>query len=427
MAKTVVKKGFGFFSLIFAFLFGVICAVGGAAFAAYYVVTQVKIKDAVNTISGGSINYSDVITEEYAEKTVFELLGSAQTLASKANDGTLSLNDLNAISPLVGSTLNNFATTLQNDFGITLTVEGENGLLSTPMNELSTFVSDTVNSIEVAPALEKLSPETDLTDPVLHSIFYNEETQQAKTMNELVGDLTADGGVMNVLGDVKLCELLDYDPSSPDVNTVMKALANVTLRELTGNKVMEDFALGTLLGVNNDSPTFLKAIQSFSLNDLSNATTINSLKISDLLGIEPVDGDNSLIQVLIRKDVTIGNIEEKINELTVKDIMGNDIYEEDGVTLKGHWKYLLTKDDVEQNYTVNDIDAMITNMETNVQNARISDLVTDKIISIDDVNDLTKTLTFWSAEENASKSMTVGEMTLHELIQAAMTFAKKAS
>lgn len=172
MAKTVVKKGFGFFSLIFAFLFGVICAVGGAAFAAYYVVTQVKIKDAVNTISGGSINYSEVITEEYAEKTVFELLGSAQTLASKASEGTLSLNDLNNISPLVGSTLNNFATTLQKDFGITLTIEGENGLLSTPMNELSTFVSDTVNGIEVAPALEKLSPGTDLTDPVLHSTFY---------------------------------------------------------------------------------------------------------------------------------------------------------------------------------------------------------------------------------------------------------------
>lgn len=246
-------------------------------------------------------------------------------------------------------------------------------------------------------------------------------------MNELVSDLTADGGVMNVLGDVKLCELLDYDQNSPDVNTVMKALANVTLRELTGNKVMEDFTIGTLLGVNNDSPTFLKAIQSFSLNDLSNTTTINSLKISDLLGIEPVEGDNSLIQVLIRKNVTIGNIEEKINELTVKDIMGNDIYEEDGVTLKGHWKYLLTKDGVEQNYTVNDIDAMITNMETNVQKAKISDLVTNKIISVDDEKDLTKTLTFWSEEKNAYDSKIVGDMTLQELIRAAMTFAQDLS
>lgn len=110
--RTIVKKKGGWLGKIVALLLGVVigivAGVGGLVGAGYYIATQVKIKDAVNTVNGWTgmqIPLSDYLSDEYAEMTLLGVFdGTAQTL-TKISEGKGTLNDLNKISPFVDTFL----------------------------------------------------------------------------------------------------------------------------------------------------------------------------------------------------------------------------------------------------------------------------------------------------------------------------------
>ncbi len=108
-SPTIVKKG-GWLGKIVALLLGLViglvAGLGGLVGAGFYIVTQMKIKDATNTVgslAGIEIPLSDYLSDEYAEMTLLGLFnGTAQTLTNIGN-GTGTLGDLNKISPFVGT------------------------------------------------------------------------------------------------------------------------------------------------------------------------------------------------------------------------------------------------------------------------------------------------------------------------------------
>lgn len=108
--RVIVKKKGGllgkFIALFLGIIIGIVAGLGGLVGAGYYIATQIKIKDATNTItnlSGIEIPLSDYLSDEYAEMTLLGAFdGTLQTL-TKIGEGTGTLNDLDKISPFVGN------------------------------------------------------------------------------------------------------------------------------------------------------------------------------------------------------------------------------------------------------------------------------------------------------------------------------------
>ena len=128
--RVIVKKKGGWLGRIIALLLGIVIGIvaglGGLVGAGYYIVTQMKIKDATNTVtslSGIQIPLSDYLSDEAADKTVLGLIGSITDAATKISGGTGTLGDLNAISPFVGTLLKQKVIDLLASYGIETTAE----------------------------------------------------------------------------------------------------------------------------------------------------------------------------------------------------------------------------------------------------------------------------------------------------------------
>ena len=127
------KQKSGFWGKLLAvflgFLFGIIATIGSLAAIGYALFAKIKIKDgiaSVGKLTGKDVDYKEYITDEYAEKTVSELLKDLTSLASEFQDGKGSLSSLNKISPQVETQVTKIADTLQADYNIPLTVNSPN-------------------------------------------------------------------------------------------------------------------------------------------------------------------------------------------------------------------------------------------------------------------------------------------------------------
>ena len=73
----VVKKGSFFgklFLFLFAFILGAVSSIGAVVGVGYYAATKKSVKDIFNY---AGMDYSAYITDEYAEKTVWDPVGAA--------------------------------------------------------------------------------------------------------------------------------------------------------------------------------------------------------------------------------------------------------------------------------------------------------------------------------------------------------------
>ncbi len=234
------KKGGGFAGKLLAvflgFLFGIIVTIGSIAGVGYYLYAKMRIREGINLVGqimGNDIKYQDYITDEYADKTVAALLKDLQSLASSFSGKTITLDDLNRISPQVEKKVTDLANQLETQFNIPLTVTSPNkdeagnilddadnvildkdgnvvkkdengkavltgdngemmvGLMDVPLSLLLTFFTQTLNPLELgtvlaSPKLNLLSPSSGNFD-ILMLLCYGDDTNYEKN---------ADGTVM---------------------------------------------------------------------------------------------------------------------------------------------------------------------------------------------------------------------------------------
>ena len=91
-------------AVLLGVLIGFVGTVGGIAGGGYIFATTATVKSVTETVgnmTGSEIKYQEYITEEYAQKTIIDLVGSVQTLANEFSKGEASFNTLNNISPKV--------------------------------------------------------------------------------------------------------------------------------------------------------------------------------------------------------------------------------------------------------------------------------------------------------------------------------------
>ena len=108
---------------------------------------------------------------------------------------------------------------------------------------------------------------------------------------------------------------------------------------------------------------------------------LETITIGEVFDSELVETDFFLKHV---KDETIESLPEAIKSLKVIEVYEDEVYEKDGVTLKGSWKYLLTDQDtgkVDDSITITDMQKMIDNMQTNIHTATLFEMKDDGVLS----------------------------------------------
>lgn len=165
-----------FLAVLLGFILGLICTLGGLAGLGYVLFAKIKIKDGfdtVNKITGSDIDYTEYITEEYAQKTVYGLLKDLNQLASDFQNGNASLSSLEKFSPMVRKTAEKL-TEQMGEYGVVVDADV---FLETPLSEMSTFFKDTVNDIEIGTMLDKagMLEETNDSYSLLMALCYGEE------------------------------------------------------------------------------------------------------------------------------------------------------------------------------------------------------------------------------------------------------------
>lgn len=211
-----------FLAVLLGFILGLICTLGGLAGLGYVLFAKIKIKDGfdtVNKITGSDIDYTEYITEEYAQKTVYGLLKDLNQLASDFQNGNASLSSLEKFSPMVRKTAEKL-TEQMGEYGVVVDADV---FLETPLSEMSTFFKDTVNDIEIGTMLDKagMLEETNDSYSLLMALCYGEEGE----------DYTFDQeGNVVMLGDAKPTT---FGSLTVDTNQV---LDKVSLSRRHGNR-----------------------------------------------------------------------------------------------------------------------------------------------------------------------------------------------
>jgi hypothetical protein len=373
-------------AVIIAFLFGMVTAIGGLIGSGFFIATRYTIKQGANAVGkvvGTDIDYSEYVSEEYANKTVVNALKDLYALAQKGT--ALSLSDLNAVSPAVGTQIGTLISTLQEQFSIEIS---EKELMNTPFADIGAYVSDTLFATELgsllsSPGVNFLTEENSNYDLLMLICYGKEGTdydivngevvmaegKSATTLDDLVN---GEDGIVGVFQNLEIVTLFDLFGASMEESSITDSLFYTTDEDgnkvaLTVNGFMENMSGGDLmslvgdvtledaLGVTVESEAMMKVLAFGSeckynddgtpdttagdyyiangeivmldghakktLNDLMNDSDfIGNIKISDLMGS---DSDSSLMNAI--GDWTINDLKTgDFNSLYIADLMGID-------------------------------------------------------------------------------------------------------
>ena len=292
------KGGFWgkFLAVVLGFLFGIIATIGSIAAVGYYLVARMTIRQGiefVGNLTGKDVDYTDYITDEYANETVMGLVGELQKLSESLSDKTITLADLNAISPLVEKQVTDLSARLAADFRIPLAVNsayhGEDGsvldeegnviidasgnvvkkdengradftgkdgemlvgLMDLPFGEISTFLVDSLAPVQVgavlsAPEVGMLTPNSENYDLLMLVCYGDKGNYKTNEAGDIVLD---ENGNAEMLGGAKATtfgNLLGFGGNG-GMEAIIQNMSGAGLMEATGSLDDSDGLVRALL------------------------------------------------------------------------------------------------------------------------------------------------------------------------------------
>ena len=143
--RVVYKKKGSFIgrllAFLLAFILGIIAGIGGLVGAGYLVAKKKTVKELFGYTKA---DYSAFVGEDYAQKTVWDAVGSAFTTLKGLSGGTTTFNDLNAISPLISTYMERFVEATKRDYGIDLNNSGN--FMDVPVTQLNEHISNCIQN-----------------------------------------------------------------------------------------------------------------------------------------------------------------------------------------------------------------------------------------------------------------------------------------
>lgn len=330
---------------------GMILGIGSVAGTALIMGTVVKSGD---LISMTGLNPDEILTEEYQQKTLTQLIISLTNGTTSFNN----LDDISRITPYVDTILDQANSTLDEQFGFTF---DKDELYSKSWADIGEYALDTVYSgVKLAkvinidsdsqPALRYLAFEKDeygnydytkmrsikdlqtqmdtlvadaqikdLVDVGTSGVIYNLRNCHIGTIaseietfkiNELI-DIPSGSpkamiwvgnqvinGIVDAFNGATVADLIDIDPTNPFMN----AIADCTIVNLP-TEIMSK-TLGELTD-NSDVPPML-ALKDYTVSDLASGNIdLNNIVLGQLVDIDPT---NTILYAL--RDSTVGSIDD---------------------------------------------------------------------------------------------------------------------
>ena len=448
--KVIVKKKGGFLgkflALLLGLILGLVAGAGGLVGGIYLLVAKMKIGGAVNTvnsITGLGIDYTQYIDGSYGEKTVLNLVGDALSTVKKISSGEGTLNDLNAISPMVATLVKGSEEKPNSGIVYELAQKGikldgdefMNRIISKPASVtenkpdiyLTDYILDSINTMSVKELLDLLGDgSVDHDNKILMYLLYGKEgmhyTSNGTTVTMLQRQVAIFGkSVYNEYGD----ELISSN------------FANNAFTEKGVTYKIGGEALGTIPVTVDDAPQTATLYYVFEQNGktpvLFTPTPIsqlqtdsvlfnniqNRLTLSDVLDEDKLE-ENKILKHL--SSSTIADLPDAVTALTVGEVFEEDMYKtytgEDGeldgngvrlhkgdfldkdgnkttnpdeYVLKPTWAYMLKDEEgvIHKDLTVDhDMSVLTENLTRNMHNASINALIRDGIIEVHDEEDI---------------------------------------
>ena len=176
------KKKSGFFgkfvALLLGFILGIISALGGLVGGGYLILNKYTVKqtfEKVNDLAGTKLDYSEYITETYANKTVWALFKEVVPMISKdAQEGKLTLQYLADISPFVEKTVDNLIKEADKNFGLPINKAELMSISLGKGDELFKFFGESIKDMELGKLMKKMNEEFSYedTDSIMMQICY---------------------------------------------------------------------------------------------------------------------------------------------------------------------------------------------------------------------------------------------------------------
>lgn len=260
-------------------------------------------------------------TEVYTEATEDT---QNQLLYVKTN-GIGDLPVLLGISALSGSLDTNTLTLnkVSDYFGVSMQNDILKDILDVPLAYLSDSMDAAIENMELASVLEL---NADSSSVMLHLAYGDKNTDY--TIDEETGEIIpinppkTVSEAMDSIDTLKIKDLVNITESS---HSLLKLVKNWTLEDLGDSQKINSIALKNIIDINEEgedkSPQILIALKDATLGEISDK--IQSLTLKEMIG--EIDADNTVLYAL--KDCTLDSLAATVNSLAVQDLFADEIYE----------------------------------------------------------------------------------------------------
>lgn len=229
--EVIVKKKGGLLGKVVSLLLGVVIgavgALGGTAGLGYYLATKKTIDEVLDYANVNESLYNEYISSEYTSKTLLDAILTTANVLIGFKDGTGTLGDLAAISPLIETKVLEFIESGKDAYGINFEYDEEHQIMNTPINEINQYIHDCILNTTVGDLFLKFGDGNDILDALCYGIegedYIVDENGEVQMLNGktkmLVGDF-AGGGFTERINALPLDALMDVDLNDSTVCSV---------------------------------------------------------------------------------------------------------------------------------------------------------------------------------------------------------------
>lgn len=226
--EVIVKKKGGLLGKVVSLLLGVVIgavgALGGTAGLGYYLATKKTIDEVLDYANVNESLYNEYISSEYTSKTLLDAILTAANVLIGFKDGTGTLGDLAAISPLIETKVLEFIESGKDAYGINFEYDEEHQIMNTPINEINQYIHDCILNTTVGDLFLKFGDGNDILDALCYGIegedYIVDENGEVQMLNGktkmLVGDF-AGGGLNERLDTLPLDTIMTIDLDDPTI------------------------------------------------------------------------------------------------------------------------------------------------------------------------------------------------------------------
>lgn len=159
----------------------------------------------------------------------------------------------------------------------------------------------------------------------------DEETGEVTGRELIVHERKTIGSVVNATDSLKIGDIVRI---GDDSSRLLQAIQDWSLNDFSNSEKIDTLKLGDVLTIVTDeeaaasegtktaSPNILQALADVSVGDMSDA--INGLSVEQILGADAVE-DDPLLQQL--RSSTLGSLAEDIRQMTIQELFADSVYE----------------------------------------------------------------------------------------------------